>query len=179
MIKTLHKRLLVQPSISQMRGSIFIPENMAAATTVCRVLSAGHTVNKLLQPGTIVLVENGIADRNGLAFKDSFFVKEENVFAIIRNGEILPIGKTVLILRDLREEVSVGGIITPENRKAQSLFGSILRMGITREIFRTQGIKIGDNIRLTRWEPHMVEVEIPGMGFGLIVKETDLLYKLP
>jgi co-chaperonin GroES (HSP10) len=94
----------------------------------------------------------------------------------VRNNIIYSFGRTVIVKRDVAKKITDGGIEIPENRRTQSLTGEVIRLGISTKPFRVNGIKPGMKVRLKEWEAHMIELELEDGSFGLIVKETDILY---
>lgn len=188
MITPIHDRLILRPSDSLMRGSIFIPETYTDASTSCKVISKGSKVSPLININDTVLCEVGFGDRKAGFFEGTrdFWCKEENIYAIIRNRTIYPLGRKILIRRDiadshhgevLRPDGTLGTIVIPANRRYQSHLGTVERIGITRSPLRVNGIKVGDSIRLVEWMEHYTEIELENGGYGLIVNDTDLLYK--
>ncbi len=161
-----------------MRGMFFIPDNVRSATSICRVIAKGNNVQTFIKVGDTVLCQKGFADRESLTLEDKFFCNEDNIFAVIIKGSIFPVGRKILIRRDVSEKME-GLIIIPENRRFQSLFGRVERFGITRKSFQYADLVIGDYIRLTDWNESMIEVELEDGNFGLIVNEKDILYKIP
>lgn len=176
-MKLINNRLLLQPSISRMRGSIAIPHSVVSATNMCRILIKGNKVAKHFKEGDVVICENGFSERKTMTIEDCFICKESNIVAMLIDGAIHPIGKKILIKRDTREN-NIGGIVIPENRMYQSLTGTVIRYGITREQFKVLGIEIGDRVGIHEWNEHMIEVSLEDGSFGLIVNEKDLVYKI-
>lgn len=164
------------PSASPNRGLLFIPETVAEHTAMCKVASRGKNVSHFIQANDVVMCENFFSDRQNLTLANGFFCESRKVFAVIKNKLIYPIGRKLLIRRDM-EETRELGIVIPENRRFQSLFGTVIRWGLFRG---TPNLPIGpgDKIRLKKWEASMVEVQLPDGGYGLIVDEKDLLYKI-
>lgn len=152
-----------------------MPDTYADATATCKVIEKGNKVSPFIKKGDLVLCQNLFGDRKN-SDSSTFFCREHNIFGIIKNRLIHPVGRNVLIRRDVQED-NVNGIIIPENRRTQSLFGTIVRLGFTNKIFRVDGLKVGDRIRLTQWESHMVELNLEDGSYGLIVNENDILYK--
>ena len=161
-----------------MRGGIFVPEQYKDAATACLVMGVGPNVNPLIKLGDTVLVPIGFGERKNNVIEEKagwFICKDSHVHALMRNRTVYPIGRRVLIRRDIMEK-EVGGIVIPENRRFQSLFGTIERIGLTRKHFKISGLKVGMKIRLTEWTPEMIETALEDGSYGLIVNETDLLY---
>lgn len=193
-MKLIGDRVLLKPSVSEYRGMIAIPKNSSENVSTCEVLAHGKKTHPLIQEGRIVFAHCGSGERNTTYGENKgYLTKNANVFAILNKQGIVPLGRKLLILRDIREESTEGGIIIPENRRTQSLEGWIIRFGIPgdNKYFRPE-VEIGDKIRLNGWEAHMLEVGIPPQmlkddarlghvpqrhGFGLIVNEKDLLFK--
>ena len=179
-IQPIENRLILKPSDSVMRGTIFIPSNMTGMATSCLVMAVGPTASPFIKVGETVLCEIGFGDRenNTIRGTNMFWCRDNNVYAIIRKREIFPIGNKILIKRDVAE-ASYGSIVIPENRRTQSLDGIVVKKGLTRIPYKINGINIGDKVRLKSWEAHMIEVELEDKSYGLIVLESDLLYKYP
>jgi len=177
-IKPIGKRLILLPSESRMRGAIFVPEQYKDAATSCLVVAKGDLVLNTIKPGMIVLCEVGFGDRknNIIEGTSKFICQESNIYAVFINGKMYPIGNRILIRRDVSEKIDYG-IVIPENRRFQSLDGTIERIGITRKPFRTKGFLVGDKIQLKEWADHMIGVTLEDGGYGLIVNEKDLLFK--
>lgn len=176
--KLINKKLLLTPSLSQFRGSIAIPEQVAMQTSMCRIIAAGDKCHSILKPGYTVLTKSGFSNRNNLTLGNMFFCEESDVFAIFRNKMIWPIGNKVLIRRDI-QETSEHGIVIPENRRFQSLFGTVERFGLSKKPFKYNDLLLGDYIRLKEWSIDMIEIQLEDGDYGLIVDEQDILYKTP
>lgn len=176
MIKPINKRLILQPSDSTIRGSIFIPETFKDAATTCLVIAAGSKVMPILKPGEIVMCEVGFGDRlnNTVEGTRSFWCEEHNIYGLLRDGKIHPIGNKILIRRDVEDKYE-GMIVIPETRRSQSLLGTIERMGITRTPFKTIGLKAGLKIQLKEWSEAMTQVTLEDGGHGMIVNESDII----
>lgn len=155
---------------------IFIPDNLVSTDSMCKVAAKGDGVSHFIRVNDVAMVSIHSGDRQNLTFANGFFCGEENIFAVIRNGLIYPLGNRVLIRRDIADEYTDGGILIPENRRYQSLFGTIIRWGLSRKEPKIP-VGPGDRIRLTEWGAHMVEVRLPDGDYGLIVNEDDLLYQ--
>src|SRR6478609_3590714 len=128
-IKPLHKRLILRPSDSVMRGTIFVPETYTDASTSCKVIAKGDGVTDLIKEGDVVLCQVGLGTRNSGQIEGSrdFWCQENNIYAVIRNRKIFPFGRKILIRRDIQDEYH-GTIVIPENRRSQSLTGTIERV---------------------------------------------------
>jgi co-chaperonin GroES (HSP10) len=176
-MKLINNRLLLQPSVSRMRGGIAIPHSVAEATNMCRILIKGNLVSPFLKEGDVVICENGFSERKTMTIEDCFICKESNIVAKLQSGMVYPIGKKILIRRDVQED-NVHGIVIPANRMYQSLTGTVVRFGITRQRFNVFGIEIGDKIGFQEWNESMIEVSLEDGSYGLIVNENDLVYKI-
>lgn len=176
-MKPLNSNLILEPSSSKTRGSLYVPDNWLDATTSCRVVAVGPNVNPVIKVGCIVLCQTGFAGRLTHQLKGSknFWCEEKNIYGIVRNNIIHPLGLLVLIKRDLADAYH-GLIVVPENRRTQSLTGQVLRYGISRLPSKINGIKLGSFVRLTEWQDWMLQIELEDGSEGLIVKEDDLLY---
>lgn len=176
-IQPLNKRLILAPSESEMRGMFFIPEQYKDAATSCLVIAKGKDVSPFIKVGEVVLCEVGFGDRlnNTLQGTRHFWCQEQNIYAVFRKRQIYPFGRRVLIRRDI-QDTTVGSIVIPENRRYQSLEGTIERIGLCREHFKVNGLVVGARIRLTEWKEHMTEVTLEDGAYGLIVNESDILY---
>lgn len=154
----------------------FIPEQYKDAATSCLVIAKGKDVSPHIKVGAVVLCETGFGDRknNLISGTNQFWCEEQNVYAVFLNKLIYPYGRKVLIRRAI-QETQVNGILIPENRRYQSLDGTIERIGLSRQPFRVKGLKVGSRIRLEEWKGHMTEVTLEDGAYGLIVNETDLL----
>lgn len=176
MITPTKKRLILKPSDSEMRGTMFIPEGIKhRMSTSCKVVARGPEVNPAVKVGNVVLCRVGVDRSKTIDRTASFWSSEDSIYAIVRNQTILPIGKTVLIRRDV-QETEVGGIVIPENRRSQSLEGWVVRRGLYQGQTGIEGIIPGRKIRLTEWQPHMVQVRLEDQSEGLIVLESDILF---
>lgn len=178
-MKLLNKRLILSPSISEMRGMFFVPERFREGTSMCMVLNKSDDVNPAIKVGEIVVCEFAFGDRKNMIIEGTkdFYCKEHNIIGIFKNKQLIPIGNRILIRRDMEEKKQSEILFQLENRSYQSLFGTVMRFGLTRKPFRVNGINVGDYIRLEEWQPHMTQVELPDGGHGLIVLEKDILYK--
>ena len=161
-----------------MRGMFFIPEQYKDAATACFVVARGNKVNPFIKKNSVVLCEVGFGDRlnNTIGGTAKFWCQESNVYAILIDGKIHPYGRKVLIRRAMAE-THVNGIMIPENRRYQSLEGTIERLGLSREHFKVNGLKLGARIRLVEWREHMKDVTLEDGSYGLIVNESDLLFQ--
>lgn len=177
-MKLLNDNVLLLPSESRMRGMFFVPEKYTDGATSCLVISAGEKVNPVIKPGSTVLVLSGNKIRKNNIIDDTkkFICSASNIYGIIIKNKIYSFGRTVIIKRDISDKYK-GNIVIPENRRTQSLEGTVLRKGITRQHCKVNGINIGDNIVLKEWQPHMIEITLEDGSFGLIVQESDILYK--
>lgn len=169
-------RVILHPNESRSRGLIHIPDISREGSTSCLVLEAGEKVSPQIKKGSIVLCETGFGERKNYTIENgpAFWAKEENIYAVIIKQKIYPIGRKVLIKRDIADS-HVGSIVIPENRRYQSLHGTIVRLGITRKPFKTIGLKEGLRIQLEQWQPHFANVELEDGSYGVIVNESDLL----
>jgi co-chaperonin GroES (HSP10) len=171
--------VLVAPSVSRSRGMIAIPDTVTDGATACIVLKAGNKANPLIKEGDTVMVMNGIGARGRNFLPNigkNFLVSDTEVYAVFRKGAIIPLGRTVLIKRDI-QSINHGSIFIPEKLRAQSLTGEVIRLGLTREPFRSAfDLRPGMKIMLEEWKPEMVEVQLEDGSFGLIVNEKDILY---
>lgn len=176
MLKPINDRLILHPSDSRMRGGIFIPETHTDASTSCMVLAKGEKVTHFIKEGDTVLCQVGFGDRkNNTVEGRAFWCRQHNIYAVLKDNIIFPIGRKILLKRDIADK-EVGGIIIPENRRYQSLDGTIVRLGLTREIYKTIGLEIGMHVRIKEWMEHMTAVTLEDGGYGLIINESDLLF---
>lgn len=176
-IKPIKDRLLLHPSDSSMRGSLFIPDRYKDASTSCKVIEVGPDVSPFIKKDDIVLCQVGFGDRknNTVDNTRTFWCREHNIYAVIKNKEIYPIGRKVLIKRDIADKY-VGEIVIPENRRYQSLDGEIVKLGLSRRHFKIKGLRPGMKIRLTEWSEHMIDMTLSDGSYGLIVNESDILF---
>lgn len=179
MIQPLGKRLILRPSISAVRGTLFVPEQYRDATTSCKVIARGKNVNPVIKTGDVVFCQNGLGNRSAGHFENSkdFWAEESNIYAIMIAGDIYPLGRKVLLRREIEDEY-VGSIVIPANRRYQSLFATIERIAVSRLPLRISGLSVGMRIRLKEWEAHFIECELADGSYGLIVNDTDLLYAI-
>jgi co-chaperonin GroES (HSP10) len=175
--KPIGDRVILGPNASRSRGIIEVPETYRDGSTSCLVLEKGNLVSPQIKIGSVVLCEAGFGDRKNLTINGttSFWARENNIYAVIENRKIYPIGRKVLIRRDI-EDTHIGGILIPANRRFQSLCGSVVRLGLTRKPFKTIGIKVNSRVMLTEWQAHYANVELEDGGYGVIVNEEDILY---
>jgi co-chaperonin GroES (HSP10) len=147
-----------------------------------------------IKKGSIVLVDSAFSERKFSIFPDGtpdgekdFLCQDKYVFAVFFNQKIIPLGKRILIRRDLEEKIEKGIIVGAEAQPEtdQSLSGTVIQFGIlprgtnrngNPNRWRVNGIAIGDRVMLHRWSEKWTEVSMDGI-FYLIVEETDLLYK--
>lgn len=177
-IVPINDRLILRPSDSAMRGTLFVPEQYRDGATSCLVLSRGKDVTHYIKTNEYVLCETGFGERQANHFPGTrdFWCKEHNIYAVVRNNIIFPIGKKILIRRDV-DDSEINGIIIPENRRYQSLNGTIVRLGLTRDGFKTNGLAPGSKICLKEWNESMICLTLEDGSYGLIVNESDILYK--
>jgi co-chaperonin GroES (HSP10) len=176
-MKPINDNVILKPNDSLMRGTIFIPERHTEAATACMVIDKGEKTSTFYKVGDVVLCEVGFGERKNYTIEGTrdFLCKDHNIYGVMRNNIILPIGNKVLIKRDVADKY-VGQVVIPSNRRSQSLFGTIVRLGLTRKPFKVNEIKVGSYVRLTAWSESMQEVTLEDGSFGLIVNERDLLY---
>lgn len=176
-MQPINNNLILKPNDSVMRGTIFIPEKYTDAATSCLVVAKGDKTSPFYKVGDVVLCEVGFGERKNYTIEGSrdFICKDHNIYAVVKNNIIFPIGNKVLIKRDIADK-EIGGIIIPENRRFQSLFGTVVRLGLTRKHFKVNEIKVGSCVRLVEWQQHMQEATLEDGSYGLIVNEKDLLY---
>ena len=98
--------MIVLPSQSRFRGSIAIPDSFREGSTTCVVLAVGTKAHPFINTNDRVLVETGFADRKEARIGDTkaFWCEQRHVYALIRNREIFPIGKRILIRRDMADK---------------------------------------------------------------------------
>jgi len=173
----INNRVILSPSVSTMRGGLFVPEKYQGAATSCLVIERGKNVHPAIKKGDIVLCEVGFGDRenNIIEGTRNFICRDTNIYALVKNSLIFPLGRRVLLKRDILEK-QVGSIVIPETRRTQSLYGTIERIGVSREHFKVRGIELGRRVRIAQWEPHIVEVTLEDGSYGIIVNENDLLF---
>lgn len=178
MIKPLHDKVILQPSSSDMRGTLFIPKAYIGISTSCLVIDKGEQVSRFITSGSTVLCETGFGERtsNVIDGTNCFICKSQHIYAVIKNGSIWPIGRKILIRRDMADEFAKG-ILIPENRRFQSLTGTIERLGLLTNHFKVKGLTLGSKIRLTEWQESMIQVTLEDGSHGLIVNEKDILCK--
>lgn len=177
MIKPINQRIILEPNISKMRGTLFVPDQYVDGATTCMVVAAGEKVNSFIKEGSIVMCQVGFAGRNSnIEGTKAFWAEENNIYAVLRGGLIFPLGQRVLIRRDI-EESEVGGIVIPANRRYQSLTGTIVRLGFSKIPMRIADLKTGDKIRLTEWQEHYQQITLEDGSHGLICNDKDLLCK--
>ena len=177
-MKPLNDNLILEPSFSKTRGRFYVPDSYYLdATTACRVVSVGSGVNPVVKKDSIVLCQTGFSGRitHRVGNTNHFWCKENNIYGIVRNNIIYPLGLLVLIKRDLADAYH-GQIVVPENRRTQSLTGTVVRYGISRKPSKVNGIEIGSKVRLTEWQDWMLQIELEDGSEGLIVKEQDVLF---
>lgn len=173
-MKPIKKRLLLTPSKSEMRGGLFIPENVIDNTGTCLVVNVSDDLDIPVRKGDVVICQTTAGNRNSIT-DGLFLAKQSQIYARISNKAVFPFGKTILIKRDL-SSIEVGGIYIPENRRMQSLGGTIHRIGLTRKPFANASI--GDYVILKQWESHMIEIQLEDGSYGLIVNDSDLLARV-
>jgi len=162
-----------------MRGSIFVPEAFTdGAPTSCLVIAKGNDASEIINVNDIVLCQVGLGSRHDhIDETKKFWCRQEDIYAVLKGNKIYPIGRKILIRRDVEDKYE-GAIVIPGTRRYQSLLGTVERIGISRTPMRVAGIAVGMKIHLTEWMEHMIPVELEDGGHGLIVNDTDLLYKV-
>jgi co-chaperonin GroES (HSP10) len=158
---------------------IAVPESYKDGSTTCVVLAVGTKSHPFIKVNDRVLVETGFADRKEARIGDTkaFWCEQRHIYALIRNREIFPIGKRILIRRDMADKREHGMIIESHLRY-QSLEGWVEKLGITRQHYRYCDLNIGDKICLAGWTERMLAIELTDGAYGLLVDESDLLYKI-
>lgn len=127
----------------------------------------------------LVFCSSHLGNRNyPLNPEGDFLCSDTDIFAILWKKKIFPIGVRYLIERDVQDHISPGGIITPENRRYQSLIGTVRQKGLLgiHDKFKVSCIDIGSRIHLTEWSENMTELPFEGK-YHLIVNEKDILFK--
>jgi co-chaperonin GroES (HSP10) len=176
--KPLNDRVILNPNESRSRGIIEVPDTYRDGATSCLVMEVGKDVPPQIKVGSVVLCETGFGERKNSTINGTsmFWARASNIYAVIERRKIFPIGRKVLIKRDI-EDTHVGGILIPANRRFQSLYGVVVRLGLTRKPFKTIGITVGSRIRLTGWQAHYANVELEDGSYGVIVNEEDILLR--
>lgn len=173
-ISTIRDKVLLRPDNSSARGSIYVPETYRKRPSVCKVMDYN---GRLPIKGKKIII-NSLTNERTDPINDygDFLISDKHVHGMIHKNVFYPLGSWVLVKRIMGEDQQ-GSIIIPENRRYQSLEAEVVRFGVTtyNDSFRIQGIEEGDKVRLTQWEPHMIELDLG--GYHLLVKEKDLLFK--
>lgn len=175
MISTIKDKVLLRPDASKIRSSIYVPETYRSRPSVCQVMD--YNGRKPFRSGDVVVI-NALSNLRTESLNEygDFIISDKEIHGVFRKKIMWPIGSWVLVRRIMGDEKH-GTIIIPENRRYQSLDAEIVRFGITTydDSFTLQDVFPGDRVRLTQWEPHMIELDLD--GYHLLVKEKDLLYK--
>jgi co-chaperonin GroES (HSP10) len=172
--KLIGDRIMLTHSVSRMRGVIEIPEYIYEHTASCMILKVGSKVKIPIKSGDKVLCQSGIGSRMHLKEGNVFLAREENIIGLISGQAIIPFGNKLLIKRDKKGLELQSGILIPENKRGQSLGGTIVGFGVSRSKV-ANGAEVGDYILLKEWEPHMIEVQLPDKSYGLIVNQSDVI----
>lgn len=176
-IEPIGKRLILKPSDSKMRGTIFVPDNISHnMSTACKVVARGKDVYPSIKIGSTVLCRVGTDRSNTIDNTKSFWTKEDCIYAILINNIIFPFGRTVLIKRDV-QTIQEGSIVIPELHRTQSLEGWVVRTGLYHGHTRINGIDQKARVRLRRWEAHMIQIALEDGSEGMIVNDTDIEFK--
>lgn len=133
-------------------------------------------MHQTIKVGDVVLCKVGVDRSNTIGDTTHFWSTEHSIYAVIKNKIIFPIGRTVLIRRDIQEAYQ-GDVIIPENRRTQSLEGWVVRCGIHYGHTRVNGITPKTKIRLKQWEAHMIQCQLEDGSEGMIVNDNDILFK--
>jgi co-chaperonin GroES (HSP10) len=159
------------------------------------VIDCGDKVKHGIKKGVIVLVDAAFTERRYCVFPDGdnpdgqedFLCQDKYAFAIFRNKQIFPLGRRILIRRDMDEKLEKGIVVEASAQPStdQSMKGTVVQFGILpRKLnkhkkpvrWQVNGIGIGDRIVLDKWSENWTEVSMDGVYY-LIVAEADLLYK--
>ena len=184
MLKPINNQILVQFSLSRMRGSLFVPDAQVDGATACLVEAVGNKVNPQIKPGAILYCMTGFTERENPTYRKKVeggeiryhLIPEMRFYAMSIKDEMFPLGPTVLLRRDFSQE-DKGLIEVPDAFRKQSLKGTILKLALRREGFKTNGLEIGSKVTLSGWDASMVQIELADGSHGLICHEQFLLYK--
>lgn len=186
--------MLLRPNQKTSEAGVELPETFTQRSSSCLVLDCGPKVKNGIKKGSIVLVDAAFSERKYFlnpdgteSGKKDFYCQDKYAFAVFFNKKIIPIGKRILIKRDVAEVVEKGIITGAEAQPEtdQSLRGTVEQFGIlprtltkNKKPFRWQviGLGIGDRIMLGRWSEKWIEVSMDGV-FYLIVEEKDIMYR--
>lgn len=159
---------------------LFTPEQTVQKNIYGIVVNVGENV-KHVKKNHIVLI-NGSGIIKTIEDDGIFYIlKESDVLLVYINKVYRPIGRRVLIKREIEEQMLESGIIIPACFKTrdQSLFGIIMAEGIMNgkilNIEEELGIRIGQRIRLEKWDISHLEIEI-GREYFLSVMLKNILY---
>lgn len=85
------------------------------------------------------------------------------------NYRIMPLGERLVVQR-YKRDVTAGGIIIPDTKKARSLMGRVLAVGL-----ECTKVKVGDIIYYGNYSGAEIDVSEPGYEDTLIMNEPDVL----
>lgn len=173
-ISTIKDKALLRPDNSSVRGMIYVPDSHKKRPSVCKVMDYN---GRLPIKGKRIIINSLTNERTDpLNEYGDFIISDKHIHGMLHKKKFYPFGSWVLVKRIMGEDYQ-GSIIIPENRRYQSLDAEVISFGITtyNDSFTLQGINVGDRVRLTQWEPHMIELDLN--GYHLLVKEKDLLFK--
>lgn len=177
------KIVLIPNKSRTMAGGIIVPD-AHFDTSVCQVYAVGIGIHKTIIPNAVVMVNPAFAERahHVLDKKSGMFICDAiNVFGIIKRGRIYPIGKKVVVERNIGERKYNDVIVIPEAQKStdQSLEGTVYGFGLLDKgnRYTVKGLKAGSVVRLKKWQEHMTEVGWKDKYY-IFVNEDDIICEL-
>ena len=175
-MKAINNNITVQPIETMRKGLIYLSQSQNQKVFYGRVTSVGEKVsNKSIKVDSIVCCDvQGVTE-----VKDTYFVNECGVILIRKNNLWRPVGRKLLVQREVEEFKTQGGVIIPSCYKSadQSMHCVFILNGILNDEIYDPGFELiaGDVIRLAKWNDKMKEIEIDGK-YNLIIKPSDILY---
>lgn len=174
------QKVILTPNSSRVNsGVIAIPE-LSFNSSVALIQKAGPNCHRAIQAGRVALTSLVFSEKKFQIIhpeSGTFICGAGNIFAIVKNERIFPLGRTVLVRR-LVEEQRYGDIIIPEAQRTtdQTLDCIIEQFGLPfdGDHSKVLGLRIGDKVRLRKWEHHMIDLSNQGK-YLMIVNEDDII----
>ena len=179
-LRPMRDTILVRGAYKRKEGCFFIPDAYQTYESY-DVLSVGPSVKcMMIMPDMRLFIRHRSKDITWLDEDDGYgLVPEKCVIGFDSAGCLVPISDHVMILRDNREQMSLGGIVIPEDVEMthQSLTGVVKDFGVdvphdVRALL--QGKRVG-----YMWHKDIVEVSMDTAEsdeFYIMVPYRDLLF---
>lgn len=179
-VKPIGDLILIKRKYFGRSDILYTPEQTVQKNIYGIVISVGKNVKHIKKNHVVLINGSGIIktlEDDGVYH----ILKESDVLLVYVNNFYRPIGRRVLIKRETEEQALESGIIIPACFKTrdQSLFGIVMSEGVINgkalNIEKELGIRIGQRVRLEKWDISHLEIEI-NREYYLSVLLKNILY---